>query len=166
MNLIPLHNKIGEVVAYAAVDSADYTELTRHSWCYHSSGGYAKRGEQRGGKSHTVLMHRQVAGACADQDVDHKNGNGLDNRRDNLRICNDSQNQGNTGPNRANTTGYKGVSYNKRDNVFEAWGPRTRRRRAYLGRFETAAEAARSYDQAALLHFGQFAWTNFPREDY
>ncbi len=96
-------------------------------------------------------------------EVDHKDGNGLDCRRHNVRPATKQQNQANRGPRANNASGFKGVS----------WFPRQRRwyarigvdgRNLYLGVYESAAAAARAYDAAARTHFGEFAKLNFPED--
>lgn len=78
----------------AIVDDADYEALTAHSWCLSNCSGicYAVRGCKIEGKHHTVLMHREIMEAPKGMLVDHINGDGLDNRRCNLRLVTDSQN--------------------------------------------------------------------------
>lgn len=89
--------------------------------------------------------------------VDHKNGNGLDNRRSNLRLATTQQNNFNVGITKRNTSGYKGV-YPAR-NGFVA----TIRKSGKLyhgGTFKTALEAAKKYNELAKQYHGEFAWLN------
>lgn len=96
--------------------------------------------------------------------VDHKNGNTLDCRRSNLRICTNAQNNQNKKKHRDNISGYKGVS-------FFRWGNRSKRWKANIfahgkhyrmGYFHTAKEAAKAYDIMALKLHGEYASLNFP----
>lgn len=89
--------------------------------------------------------------------VDHRNGDGLDNRRANLRPATAAQNAANQQLSIANTTGYKGVSLYRNGRF------RASIQRRHLGYFDTAADAARAYDAAALDLFGDFAHLNFER---
>lgn len=108
-----------------------------------------------------VYLHRFLMAAPMGIQVDHINGNGLDNRRANLRLASASQNQANVTPPANNTSGFKGV-----------WRPKGRRlwvatiyqdrRKLTLGSFEDPADAARAYDAAARELFGEFARLNFP----
>jgi hypothetical protein len=96
--------------------------------------------------------------------VDHRNHNGLDNRRSNLRKSNDSQNQANACLRTDNTSGYKGVVRSK--NKSGGWIAKIQvnGKDIYLGRFADIIEATKAYDNAARQHFGEFAMTNFPIE--
>lgn len=140
----------------ALVDAEDFALLQQYKWCMHR--GYAARGEGR----KTILMHRVILQTKSGLLVDHINRNRLDNRRANLRLVSNAQNLWNAGPNKRNTTGYKGV----------AWDTRCQRYRAriiadsrsiFLGRFDTAEEAARVWDAAALKYHGEYAYQNFKK---
>jgi hypothetical protein len=108
-----------------------------------------------------IQMHRLILNAPKGADVDHINGNGLDNRRENLRICSRAENLRNRGIQRNNQTGYKGVCWNKSKNTYTAqiqYEKTTYR----LGTYPSAKEAALAYDKAARRYFGKFAKLNFP----
>jgi hypothetical protein len=113
------------------------------------------------GKYDIALMHRVVMAAPDELDVDHINGNRLDNRKKNLRLATNQQNSWNQGLGKRNTSGYKGVSWHTRDLTFSAI-IRVDGRQKTLGTFNEAISAALAYDAAAREHYGEFARLNFP----
>lgn len=115
----------------------------------------------RDGKKSTIRVHAILC--CSG--CDHINGNKSDNRMCNLRKASSSQNSYNRGATKRNTTGYKGVQFDKKTNSFMVQ-LRYNNHLLYLGNFETAEDAAKQYDRAAIKYFGEFAWTNFNRENY
>lgn len=111
-----------------------------------------------------LYMHRLIAGAGPKHHVDHHNGNGLDNRRLNLRIATPGQNHANQGPLRmrnGRTSQYKGVSLDRTRGQWQASIHVNGKTRG-LGRHIDEEAAARAYDQAALETWGKFARLNFP----
>lgn len=118
---------------------------------------YAQAGDDT-----NVLAHRLILNAPKGVLVDHANRNGLDNRRANLRLCNQSQNKANRPAPRNNTSGFKGVS-RARSGRWSARITVDYRARA-LGTFDTAWEAAEAYNAAALEAWGEFALLNTPKD--
>ena len=142
----------------ATIDEKDFQFLSQYRW-WLTKDGYAYTQKSDGGKRTTILMHRMLLEPGVSEEVDHKNLDKLDNRRQNLRLCTRSQNNAN----RPSANRYKGVRWSK-----NAWQSEIKKDREYiyLGRFKTAVMAARKYDEKALELFGEFAYTNFPREEY
>ena len=147
----------------AVVDAADYTDLSQHNWsAWMSPSGtvYARRNMRRGGKRGTLYLHQQVLGyAPRGLEIDHINGNSLDNRRCNLRFCTHQQNSCNRLPNRTKLTKYKGVKKHNNCNRYEA-KLKTLGKWHYLGLYKTQEEAALAYNEAAKKLFGEFAHLN------
>lgn len=104
----------------------------------------------------STFLHRIIMRATKDIEVDHRSTCTFDNRRSNLRLCTHAQNSQNTPLRRNNTSGFKGVSWNKKGGLFEAYIS-VSGRRISLGRFPTAEQAAEAYAAAAEKHFGEFA---------
>lgn len=105
-------------------------------------------------------MHREILGCAANEKVDHRNGNGLDNRRENLRRCTQSENLMNKRMGVNNTSGFKGVSATPRGrwrSYINVYG-----NRMHIGVFDTPEEAATAYDKKAKKYFKEFAVLNFP----
>ena len=121
---------------------------------------YAKRAS----RGRTYLLHRELLGADrTDIEVDHKNLNGLDNRRSNIRLASKALNAANRG---AGIKGLRGVHnvHHKRPELTKPWMTVicTGRRTYNLGYFATAEEAAQAYDRKALELWGEYARPNFP----
>ena len=106
-----------------------------------------------------MLMHREIIQTPEGMHTDHIDGNKLNNRKLNLRICRNSQNRCNMRLHIDSTSGYKGVAWHKGTNKWQA-RIRVNDKTLWLGLFENAADAARVYDNAALRLHGEFAKTN------
>jgi HNH endonuclease len=141
----------------AIVDDEDFEWLMqRGKWYAYKSGGtfYAMRTERSSGKKVTIKMHRLIMGAEKGQFVDHCDGNGLNNSRDNLRLCSRSENACNQRIRRDNSTGFKGVHFYKGGRKFQA-RIAVNGRQTHIGLFSDPIEAAKTYDAAALLFHGK-----------
>jgi hypothetical protein len=105
-----------------------------------------------------LFMHRVVMNAQPGECYDHINRDGLDNRRSNLRLATNQQNQMNRGR-KGGTSRFKGVSWDRQKSLWLA--QMGRGRGSKIGRFHAEEDAARAYDRAAREKFGEFACTNF-----
>lgn len=147
------------------VDDADYELVSAYPWheCRMRSSRanfYAQRSYWDGGRCRTQLMHRLILAAPAGVQVDHRNHDGLDNRRENLRLCSRSENCRNR-QKQAPASGFIGVRYRQKDRRFEA-RIQVGGRSFYVGGSKIAEDAARLRDIAAKKYFGEFAVLNFP----
>lgn len=148
----------------ALIDDTDFDKVRAHSWSASRTSStrvYAAYKTVKNGKGVTVYMHRAILGAPKGMEVDHINGNGLDNRRSNLRLVTRRQNTINARLSIRNTTGFRGVSPARRPGRYVATIHVNRTKR-HLGTFPNPTEAAVAYDAAAREHFGEFARLNFP----
>jgi AP2 domain len=147
----------------AIVDAEDFQWLSQWNWFAVRSRNtwYARRRPISNGVKTTIHMHRLILGCAPHEEGEHKNGNGLDNRRENLRRATRSQNMQNVRRRSDNSSGYRGVSWDSKHNRWSAFIA-AHNVHTLLGRFLAAEEAARAYDEAAQKLHGQFARLNFP----
>jgi hypothetical protein len=103
-----------------------------------------------------LLLHRFIVGANNGETVDHKNGNTLDNTRENLRICSRAENSRNAKKHIDNRSGYKGVRPHKRSGLYNAC-IRINGKHKSLGYYKTPEEAHEAYCQAAQIYYGEYA---------
>lgn len=144
----------------AIVDDADYERLLSYKWFAWAS-DRSDRNYAATKRKGVLLMHRVVMQASPGQFVDHINGDGLDNRKSNLRFVTNSQNAQNRRlQSTKNTSGYKGVSFRKRTGRWEA-SIKLNQKQKWLGSFTSPLAAARSYDEAAKQLFGDYGRLNF-----
>jgi hypothetical protein len=153
---------------FAIVDNADYDWLNQWKWCALKDRNtfYAARYIRLlNGKQTIQLMHRQILNLefGDKRQGDHKNHYSLDNQRGNLRICTHKQNIHNSRPRRNCSSEYKGVSWCKRDQKWRVH-IRVNNHLISLGIFKSEINAAKNYDKAAIKYFGNFAYTNFQKE--
>ncbi len=150
---------------YAMVDDEDFEELNKHKWYYYrvrdSDLGYAVRSIPIGnGKQKTIGMHRVIMNTPEGELTDHKDRNGINNQKNNMRACDKHQNGMNRSGDKNTTSEYKGV----------AWAKKNKKWRAkiyfngkfiHIGMFTCEKKAAKAYDKKAKELFGEYAYLNF-----
>lgn len=144
---------------FAIVDAEDYDRLSQYKW-------YAAKNRetyyaQRGSNGTIISMHREIMRAPKGVICDHKNHNGLDNCKSNLRLCTSAQNQYNKTAKKGCSSRYKGVIL-RRD--YKRWRAQIgfNYERIHLGNFPDQIKAGSAYDDKAADLFGEFAYLNFP----
>jgi hypothetical protein len=144
------------------VDPEEYEQLARHKWCAvkYGQGFYAARTVTIGKKKRHVHMHREIIKAEDGKICDHINHKGLDNRKANLRQVSRVENIWNTRKRKGSSSKYKGVSWFKRQNKWQA-RIQANGRKIFLGSYKNEIDAAKTYDRAARKYHGEFAALNF-----
>jgi hypothetical protein len=145
---------------FAIVDEADFKWLNQWKWHLRSHNGreYAIRVNWKEMK-HWIRMHRLIMNPPEGIEVDHRDGNGLNNRRRNLRLATHRQNSRNTKLRNDNKSGYRGVCWDEQTNRWKAT-INCDGKQIWLGRFDHLRDAAAAYNEAARIQFGEFAVFN------
>lgn len=160
MKEIPLNNGM-----VTLVDDGDYEMLARNKWqcAARSTKGlyYAYRMITRGGRSRNISMHRLIMGVTDPRvEIDHKDLNGLNNQKSNLRVATRSQNGANCRKcSKPTSSQFKGVYFRKNRNRWHA-RIKINGQRKSLGFYVNEEDAARAYNNAAVIAFGEFARLN------
>lgn len=142
---------------YALVDDEDFESVSKYRWFALVRGSYVRAYRHEGRAN--VALHTHIMSPPDGRMVDHIDGNALDCRRSNMRVCTKTENNRNQRLKRFNTSGYKGVYQLGTKWVAQILVNGRARR---LGTFETKEAAARAYDDGARHQFGEFAALNFP----
>lgn len=144
--------------ASTLVDQDTYDKYGHLTW-FLSDTGYAMAStyNPETKKVGKIRLHRLVMDNPKSKMIDHINGDKLDNRKANLRVCTNADNMRNRPKTKTNHSGYKGVIFH-----YNKWKAtiKVNYKQIYLGRFTKKEDAAKAYNEAALEHFGQFAYLN------
>ena len=146
------------------IDEEDWEKISEYRW--HLWSGPTNNTIYARVSNMGTGMHRIILNAPKGTMIDHINGNGLDNRKENLRFCTKRENNANQKKNINNSSGYKGVA--KASNYsYSKWRAyiRVDYKQIHLGNHNTPEEAARAYDVAAKKYFGEYAHLNFPDKE-
>lgn len=162
MKKIALSGKYG-VSKFALVDDEDFEQINKFKWYFNR--GYAVRSIHMENKQKTEWMHRVVNKTPRELVTDHINGDGLDNRKENLRSCTNQQNIMNQGIPKNNVFGAKGVSLrmrrykNKIHNYIKSQ-IHVNGKQIHLGYFKTVEDASRAYNEASKKYHGEYGRIN------
>lgn len=154
---------------FTEVSDEDATYLRQWRW-YCSNTGYAVRTTGKGSQKREFRMHRVIVERITGEpildgyEVDHIDGNPLNNQRENLRLVTHAQNLRNKKAHSGSTSHFKGVSWDKASNKWRACIYGERNTTVHLGRFVSEEEAARAYDAKARELYGEYARLNFSDE--
>lgn len=142
------------------IDGEDFDKIKDYKWHISNQHNHMYVTCKSIQSSNKIYMHRLIMGSPVNKIVDHINGNGLDNRKVNLRVCSIKENVRNSYKIKINCFSiYKGVSFCKKSNKWYSYIT-SDYKKYHLGCFNSEIEAAKAYDKAALYHFGEFSNLN------
>lgn len=147
---------------FALVDKLDESLISPHKWFANRQGNTYYAGRNITDKPYIqtfISMHRLILGLKKGETADHINGDGLDNRRSNLRKCTIQQNTFNKHRTKKGSSQYKGVCWQKQARKWRAYIKKDYKG-IYLGLYESEVDAAKAYNKAAIKHFGEYANLN------
>lgn len=145
---IVLYDKNNEEFAKALIDLEDIDKVKEYKWCLNNTGYIHNR-------KNNIMLHRLIMDCPDDKVVDHINHNPLDNRKENLRICTPQQNNMNRSNRYNNTSGVKGVHWDKEYNKWRCQIT-INKKTIHLGRFNSIEEAIEVRKQAEIKYFGEY----------
>lgn len=147
---------------FTFIDDEDFERVNKYKWHTNEKAKgifYASRKPYINGKYETVALHRFITDCPKGMEIDHIDGNGLNNQKKNLRICTHTENCRNIKVRKTSKSGYKGISWDK-ENL--KWRANIQYEGKYLnlGRFDKIEEAIEKYNNTAEKLFGSFAKLN------
>ncbi len=149
------------------VDDEDFEELKKFKWFAWKTNDCMVYAARHFGTKKIVKMQNYLLNPPLGMIVDHVNGDSLDNRKENLRICTQKENVVNRGTGKNNKSGIKGVQFRRKINGCYSWYAMIgvgkingKRKNVHLGCFKTPNQAAKIYDMAAIILWGHYAWLN------
>lgn len=147
MRTIQIQNSIRLIV----IDDEDFERVNKFKWYLGNRSIMGRTG------SKVEYLGRFILNYTGRQSVDHADKNIFNNQKSNLRIATASQQGANRGLNRNNTSGYKGINWDKRT---QSWRARikVKYREVYLGRFSSIESAIKAYNEASKKYFGEFGY--------
>lgn len=147
--------------AVALIDADDWERLQGYTWFNwrRPNTNYVRTSIRNGDTQKTLLMHRLILDAPDNLEVDHVDGNGLNNRKSNIRLATRMQNCANITVSREGTSQFKGVSW---DTLSGKWKAQisANKKKKHIGLYADELHAARAYNRAAEQAFGEFACLN------
>jgi len=163
---IILYNKLCDIIGETIIDTKYVNDIKDYKWFIQNDSGYVVTNyADRDNNRHQIIKLHQAIIALSGQkvpngyEIDHKDRNILNNLEDNLRVCTNIQNSQNRKKDVFSASKYKGVSWRKRDNKWQATIT-INTKSIYLGVFSDEEEAAKKYNEAAKKYFGEFAVLN------
>ena len=145
------------------IDTDDYDKIKKYNWSIHKGLKdkcfYAISHDKINGKYTTIKLHRLIMNVESHKNVDHKDFNGLNNVKTNLRICTPTENMRNRRMSYNNKSGYKGVCPVGNSKKWRMQ-IRVNKKTIYLGQCENPIDGAKIYDKAEIKYFGEFANIN------
>ena len=144
---------------YSLISDIDFKKINHYKWYAHWGGNtfYAVRNfRMKNGKRKMIMMHRVIMKPPSNKEIDHIDGDGLNNQRNNLRICSHKQNLRNQGIPKNNTSGFKGVVWDKRDRRWRAQ-IRVNYKNIRLGSFKSKIEAHKEVVKAYKKYHKEFS---------
>jgi len=153
--------KLGNDTKVALVDDEDYKILNQYKW--HNNIGYARTDIKDKDKWVSKLMHRLLIDVPDKMEIDHIDGNPLNNQKSNLRLVTHQQNQMNSQKRKKTSSKYKGVTFDKWTGRWESYIGYNNKK-IHLGRFKSEIDAAKAYNEKAKELYGEFANLNIIEE--